>query len=98
MSRSATVLLVIATICLTAAVTVFFAPVTPDTLAPNLTPLWLLGFGTALAAILVDTDTARERLAILRPHAHRNAARAEYRFARRAEASRTVECLPRERG
>ncbi|MBF6604207.1 MAG: hypothetical protein IVW53_01305 [Chloroflexi bacterium] len=60
-------LLVIATICLTAAVTVAFAPATPNTLGSNLTPLWLLGVGAILAAVVVDTDTARNRLPFLRP-------------------------------
>lgn len=67
MSRIGTVLLVLATIFLTAAVTIGFTPAAPNTAAPNLAILWLLGLGTGFAAIAVDTNTARERLPFLRP-------------------------------
>lgn len=65
MSRAATLLVTIAVVFLTTALTVTYTPALVA--APDMTGLYVLGGSALVAAVLVDSDFARTHIPFLRP-------------------------------
>ena len=68
MGKLAGVFLMLATVCLTAAVTVTYTA--PDSSRPDLTPLWIIGGGAVALAFVIESSVVRRmayRFEALRP-------------------------------